>query len=547
MFGFSFSLEGDAAPPAGFSSHSFANMEAAALVGRFAVPPSEKRKAAIDQLTSTLKQMGIWSRLDCLWVIAAHDEQAAQCNWKGSGNSLTLGGNPLFVVDKGYFTDGLDDYLHCNYAPSSDGVAYTLNNAMFGCWTRFAGSQANGSANMGTISAGACRLNPRGPSGTVAANVNASANTTTSTAVVPTGYGLTCADRISATQVKLMRNGVRLHLASAASTSVPASSMGIGRSNNLFAQNQYAAAFIGGSLSDAEHLALYDALAAYMDAVEMGDPVITTMFPTTATRALTGGLILPDGASGSMAGMGWTCTGLARLPDGSYLVSNDGRSVIGSANRPSIVHISTDGTTILHEWTGVALGLPAVSMQGVAWEDVGAGGIRGQLWLVMKTVGTATVYSLPIFDDWSAGTLTMLPTAHADANGIAVDTRRDQILLCINAASASLQWFDKADLAKPLRTYALNYGVDNDHLVYDAATDSVYVTSGANGQNGRVSRIAMDGAGYGGPVVVEETVLTGADAIEGLAFAGSMMVIANDAYFHGGNPALNRLLFYAAS
>lgn len=113
---------------------------------------------------------------------------------------------------------------------------------------------------------------------------------------------------------------------------------------------------------------------------------------------------------------GWTCTGLARLPDGSWLVGNDGRGAgVSDPQLASIVHLSADRAAILREWTITALGLPAASVQGVAWQPVPAGGGRGRLWFALVGYGA---YGVAIADDWTAGSPSLLPGS-AGTNGLA--------------------------------------------------------------------------------------------------------------------------------
>lgn len=55
--------------------------EARALMARMTTAPSASRARAIATLVRTLKAAGIWSKLDLLYILAAHDAQAARLNW----------------------------------------------------------------------------------------------------------------------------------------------------------------------------------------------------------------------------------------------------------------------------------------------------------------------------------------------------------------------------------------------------------------------------------------------------------------------------------
>lgn len=82
---------------------------------------------------------------------------------------------------------------------------------------------------------------------------------------------------------------------------------------------------------------------------------------------------------------------------------------------------------------------------------------------------------------------------------------------------------------------------DKDHLFYEQSSGKLYYSFGANGSNGRVGIYDTGG----GTVTLERTLtFYGADAIEGIVKQGSSLFMLNDAYFHNGNPALNRALAY---
>ena len=92
--------------------------ETTALVARMAAPPTASRARLIDALVSALVAAGIWDRLDMLMVAAAHHPQAALLNWRGVAFSPAIGGgSPVFVPDRGFYCDGLDDWIDTGFAP----------------------------------------------------------------------------------------------------------------------------------------------------------------------------------------------------------------------------------------------------------------------------------------------------------------------------------------------------------------------------------------------------------------------------------------------
>lgn len=117
----------------GEQAYTFLNAEAAALVARFSAPPTNVRKAAIDSFVGSLKSGGIWAKLDALYVMAAHDGQAARRNWMGNLFNLTESGTLSFLTDRGYASGG--GWLDTGFLPATSGVKISQNNAHLGVWS----------------------------------------------------------------------------------------------------------------------------------------------------------------------------------------------------------------------------------------------------------------------------------------------------------------------------------------------------------------------------------------------------------------------------
>jgi hypothetical protein len=85
---------------------------------------------------SALVSSGILVKLDALYVLAAHDAQAAQQNWIANAFNLTPVGGPAFEVDRGY-TGGASAHLGTSFNPTTAGSPkFTQNNACMGVWSR---------------------------------------------------------------------------------------------------------------------------------------------------------------------------------------------------------------------------------------------------------------------------------------------------------------------------------------------------------------------------------------------------------------------------
>lgn len=84
--------------------------EAVSLFARMATQPDATRLALIDATIRSLIAGGVWAKLDSLYVMAAHDSQAARLNWVAN-ESLTAYNSPAFTVDRGFKGDGASAYL----------------------------------------------------------------------------------------------------------------------------------------------------------------------------------------------------------------------------------------------------------------------------------------------------------------------------------------------------------------------------------------------------------------------------------------------------
>ncbi|WP_396645705.1 right-handed parallel beta-helix repeat-containing protein [Mesorhizobium sp. IMUNJ 23232] len=91
----------------------------------------------IDLTIRGLKETGVWTQLKALYVLAAHDSQAANMNWKSPPTApkfdLTSSASPIFIPDIGYKGDGVDDYLDTNLA-GNDATVFTTSSAVMGVW-----------------------------------------------------------------------------------------------------------------------------------------------------------------------------------------------------------------------------------------------------------------------------------------------------------------------------------------------------------------------------------------------------------------------------
>lgn len=242
--------------------------EATALFGRMTVQPDATRKGLINTLIKSLKDGGVWSKLDALWLAAAHDAQAARRNWIADAFNLTAVSSPAFVADRGYQGDGVASYLDTGFTPSSAGGKFTLNSASFGLWSRTAAASASTTNyDMGANPSGTNRadMRARRSDGNASSYVN---DGSFDGPPSPDGSGYFAALRSVAGTRRLRRNTVQLGSYAIASVALPSTSVTLLAAGGVgHGSRQIAAAFIGGGLSDAESDALYSALNTYLQAI----------------------------------------------------------------------------------------------------------------------------------------------------------------------------------------------------------------------------------------------------------------------------------------
>ena len=246
----------------------------------------------------------------------------------------------------------------------------------------------------------------------------------------------------------------------------------------------------------------------------------------TATATLADTHALPD-AQGGDVGEGFTCTGLARDPDGSWWVGNHGGDVQGgSTPTPSLVHLSGDFSTVIAELDLETIYSSAVnSCQGVAYDTS-----DDTLWFADVLTGKVyhiTKAGVPI----PADTITL--TA---ANGCAYDALRDRLWV-FEQSTNTLKEYDASDQSL-LRTVTTGL-TSIDHIFYDAAQWRMWMTR----EDGTVRLRDVNETLTAAKAIASYTV-SAADSIEGVCIVGDKMYLCNDGYFHSGSPPENRILEY---
>lgn len=534
--------------PSGAGGYSFTNSEAAALYDRDnTIAPDDTRKQLIDTLVGDLKTAGVWAKLDILQIFAAASQSASLLNWKGASFAASVGaGSPVFVADNGWFVNGIADNLDLGAAPSGL-TQFAQNSAFYGGWMRTPNGVARANSILGTTTTNACTLNARTSTNLIGARIN---GTTADTSIASTNfYGMTTANRPSSTQIQSGRNGVRGSLQSSTSSAKSAVRFGFGKCNNLFAEGQIQAFFAGAALSDAEELALYNGLSAYMTAIG-----VAALTPATRTLSLASFTNLPDGSNPVLIGgvpKGMACTGITRRGDGKWYIGN------GQASAQSLCfsRLPADFSTVEAEFTVSSLGLASPpgngSVQGLCVDAADP----NIMWAVLKignSGATTYLFSFNMTTEAIASGPFALPTL--TCNGVADDGVSGTLLIAqdISSSVGGMIRVNKAD-GTNTGAIALQTPGDTDMMQYLAApTDGDFqagdllLTAGANGAgvNGTVSVMRKDK--YGGYAARRVDTLTGAEAIEGIWLDGSTYYAVNDLGTHPGTTNINRIQTYAA-
>jgi hypothetical protein len=239
--------------------------DAVTVWSSFSTPPSDSDKTNINNLVVALKEAGIWSELDVLYVLAAANSNAAVKNWKAPGTfSLSLVNSPTFTAYRGFTGDGASAYLNTGWTPSTHGVKFTQNDASVWAWP--INNIASNSSIAGSVSSHYCFLYPRTVGGAAAIYLNSAAGGA-SVSSVGDARGFIGGQRRGASDVRLFKNGVQIATNNQASTGVPTASMWVlGAYPSSYSSFQNSFSAWGSSLSGKE--AAFDAaVRTYLTAV----------------------------------------------------------------------------------------------------------------------------------------------------------------------------------------------------------------------------------------------------------------------------------------
>lgn len=252
-----------ATQPSGGTSYS---AEATALFARMSVAPDATRKGHINTLIVALKNAGVWTKLDALYIFAAHDAQAARLNWVSTSYDASAVNSPTFTTDRGYTGDGATSYLDYQFNPATAGGKFAQNSAHMAMWTDSTTSTAT-QIDMGH---GRSRICSRSAAATAMTRGNAGSD---DLPAITAASGWTCWSRLLSTEYEAARNleaHTTITRTSAALLSLPFYGLAFantGPAAASFSTRRQQLAHFGSGLTDTERDAAYNAELAYLQAV----------------------------------------------------------------------------------------------------------------------------------------------------------------------------------------------------------------------------------------------------------------------------------------
>ena len=249
-----------------------------------------------------------------------------------------------------------------------------------------------------------------------------------------------------------------------------------------------------------------------------------------ATATQTSATTVPDNSNAEL-GKGFTCTGLARAPDGTWWVGDHGQKLGGQPQNAKLVHLSGDFSSILTEIDVKAL-IPATdSIQGVVFDES-----DNTLWYASH--GEDKIYHIQT-DGVLIGADTIDTSAYvSNPNGLAIDPNRKSLWV-LPTGGTTLSEFSMASGAL-LRTIT---GLDGsgDQIWYEPDLKRIWLGR-SDSPDHEVFVYDVNPALTGALRVAAYA--TSLANVEGLLVHHNKLYACNDDYFHGGPTGLNQIVAF---
>jgi len=234
-----------------------------ALLAAMDVKPSTARKGHINTLIASLIATEAWNKADVIYVLAAHDEQAARLNWKDPAvRTITAVNAPTFTVDRGFTGNGTSQQLLPGVDLDQLG-GYSRDDAHLAVWSLTAGSLT--SAECGCSVATYAHIISQYVNGQSYGRLNGPNYTIVASAA---GDGFHLMNRVGQYDLRHYRNNVQVAFNGQTSAAIPANCALEYLSDTgdaLYCARQLAAASAGRAFTSDERAALYAALTVYLN------------------------------------------------------------------------------------------------------------------------------------------------------------------------------------------------------------------------------------------------------------------------------------------
>lgn len=234
--------------------------ETTAFLARMTTQPNDIQKAAINRLYYDLKQYGLLTKIDGLWLGINTSRSDARLNLASSSFTLTENGTIGFNISSGWTFSG-DSWLDTGFNPSTAGGHYSKDSASFGVMVARAD---NSGVFMGAYD-GANGLTMSRTDNILNARINN--NELLTGQISPSGTTLFSASRLSSVTSALYSGSKVVAVSNAPSLSLINAFVNIGRAraeSGWYTSANICAAFIASGLTESEMFALNDAVQRYI-------------------------------------------------------------------------------------------------------------------------------------------------------------------------------------------------------------------------------------------------------------------------------------------
>ena len=249
-----------------------------AVYDSWTTKPSEAVATAMDTMVRALVDGGVWAKLDCFELFAAHTNDAGESlkDWVNLSRTVAASSTPpTFTAYQGFLgVPASSTFINTGFIPSN-GVQFAQNNNSIGIYNRTAraaGTSYNHGCYNNTGTKGVT-LQPRSGAGNFIAYNNSATGGSQATT---TSQGFLIARRDSSSSMDLWMSGVEVGADKAINTNArPTVAFYVNALNTdgtagSFAIDEIACFFAGAYLTNAEIATITNAVEAYMDSNSKG-------------------------------------------------------------------------------------------------------------------------------------------------------------------------------------------------------------------------------------------------------------------------------------